>query len=141
MHLHRTSESPDTTSYRRRRSLILHISYTSDLSHCSLGRRSIRSLDMLLGKSRKVRCHSSQSLILDAGPERRNHIYIEQGRFAPMSKSSPLRAGLSLNWCKMVLNPHHRLQPIIELIDEKDYEPAERPTVTQLQKNSLTLND
>jgi hypothetical protein len=41
----------------------------------------------------------------------------------------------------MVLNPHHRLQPIIELIDEKDYEPAERPTVTQLQKNSLTLND
>jgi hypothetical protein len=37
----------------------------------------------------------------------------------------------------MVLNPHPRLQPIIELIDEKDYEPAERLIEIQLQKTAL----
>ena len=51
------------------------------------------------------------------------------------------RAGLSLNWCKMVLYPHPRFQSIIELFDEKDHELTERPTETQIQKNSLTMND
>jgi hypothetical protein len=41
----------------------------------------------------------------------------------------------------MVLIPHPRFQSIIELFDEKDHELAERPTVTQIQKNSLTMND
>jgi len=35
----------------------------------------------------------------------------------------------------MVLNPHHRFQPIIELIDEKEHDPAERHLKTQLREN------
>jgi hypothetical protein len=40
----------------------------------------------------------------------------------------------------MVLNPHSRFQPIMELIDEKDHKPAERPIKTQLQERRLNVN-
>ena len=38
------------------------------------------------------------------------------------------RAGLSLYWCKMVLNPHSRLQSINGLYQGEVHEPAEGPT-------------
>jgi hypothetical protein len=41
----------------------------------------------------------------------------------------------------MVLNPHPRLQPKTELIEEKNHESADQPKLNQLLGRSLIMKD